>query len=316
MKSILGIHHVTAICSDAQQNLEFYSGLLGLRLVKRTVNFDDPGTYHLYYGDGVGHPGTILTFFAWPGAGRGRAGNGQVTVTSFAIPAGSISYWSERLRNSDIAFRGPELRFGEEVLEFEDPDGMLIELIASKTAASDRAYAAGPVPIEHAIQGFHSATLSEGIGYQKTAQLLTDTFGWQLIEQDGTRFRFALNSSEPGSVVDIVHVPELAQGRVAAGSVHHIAWRTADDEAQGEWLRSLNSMGFGVSPVMDRVYFHSIYFREPGGILFEIATDSPGFTVDEPERELGQKLALPAWLERTRGQIERSLPPLELLARV
>lgn len=312
-KEILGIHHITAIAGDPQRNLDFYAGVLGLRLVKLTVNFDDPGTYHLYYGDGAGHPGTILTFFPWPGAPRGRHGTGQVTQTSFAVPANSLAYWIKRLAEHGVAFQNPEERFGEETLSFSDPDGMKIELISAQNVSPERAYTSGPVPLKYAIRGFHSATLSEE-GYQKTAALLTDTLGFKLMRQDGNRFRYVVASGAPGAVVDVLCAPEEPAGRVAAGTVHHIAWRTGDDDRQREWLDEIGRLGYNVSPVMDRKYFHSIYFREPGNILFEIATDPPGFTVDEPLEQLGSKLVLPPWLERARAQLEAALPPLRLPA--
>jgi glyoxalase family protein len=311
---VLGIHHVTAICSDAQQNVDFYSGVLGLRLVKRTVNFDDPGTYHLYYGDGVGHPGTILTFFSWPGAGKGRLGNGQITATSFAIPVGSLAYWQSRLREQAVPFRGPDTRFGDEILAFEDPDGMTIELITSTSSRADRSYADSSVPAQHAIRGFHSATFSEA-GHEKTASLLTGTLGLKIQQQEGNRYRYSVESSDPGSVIDILVAPGKPHGRVAVGSVHHIAWRATDDQEQADWLKTLTQQGHNVSPVMDRVYFHSIYFPEPGGILFEIATDGPGFTFDEPAQELGSHLKLPPWLESDRAEIERLLPALDVPVR-
>jgi catechol 2,3-dioxygenase-like lactoylglutathione lyase family enzyme len=312
-KEILGIHHITAIAGDPQKNVDFYAGVLGLRLVKLTVNFDDPGTYHLYYGDGAGHPGTILTFFPWPGAPKGRHGTGQVTHTSFGVPEGSIEFWTRRLADHRIAVQGPEERFGEEFISFSDSDGMRIELISAKSVSSERLYEAGPVPREHAIRGFHSATLSEE-GYQKTATLLTKTLGFKLVQQEGNRFRYAAASGEPGAMVDVLCAPEEPAGRLAAGTVHHIAWRTRDDDQQREWLDEIGRLGYNVSPVMDRKYFHSIYFREPGNILFEIATDPPGFAVDEPLDELGSKLVLPPWLERVRPQLEAVLPPLRLPA--
>lgn len=310
-KEILGVHHITAICGDPQTNLNFYAGLLGLRLVKRTVNFDDPKTYHLYYGDGLGNPGTILTFFPWPGTGPGRCGNGQVTATSFAIPSGAVSFWKERLAQAGMNIEGPLNRFGDEVLSFADPDGMQIELITSANIDQARVYREGVIPIEFAIHGFHSATLSEE-GFQQTAFLLTDTFGFRLIGQEGNRFRFAVGAAGPGANVDIVVAPDEPPGRVAGGSVHHIAWRTADDAQQVAWLKELTKLGYNASPVMDRKYFHSIYFREAGGILFEIATDAPGFTVDEPLDQLGSNLVLPPWLETARPQLEAALPPLVL----
>jgi glyoxalase family protein len=313
-KQILGIHHITAIAGDPQTNLDFYAGLLGLRLVKLTVNFDDPGTYHLYYGDGVGHPGTILTFFPWPTAGKGRRGTGQVTATAFAIPENAIGFWTARLAEHGVALEGSFLRFGEPAISFSDPDGMGIELIATKTARVDRAYLRGPVPVEVAIRGFHSATLSQADPHG-TAALLTDTMGFKLIAQDGNRFRYAIDSGQPSGLVDVLHLPGERPGRILAGTVHHIAWRTPDDEQQPSWRAELARLKYGVSPVMDRKYFHSIYYREPGGILFEIATDPPGFSVDEAPEDLGSKLVLPPWLEPQRANLEAVLPPLRLPAR-
>jgi glyoxalase family protein len=312
-KHILGIHHITAIARDPQTNLDFYAGVLGLRLVKLTVNFDDPNTYHLYYGDGVGHPGTILTFFPWPRAPKGRRGTGQVTETAFAIAANGVDFWTARLAERGVDFQGPFDRFGEQVISFSDPDGMGIELIATKTTRNDRAYQAGPVPLEFAVRGFHSATLCQA-DQRETAALLTDTMGFKLVAQDGDRFRYAVDSGEPAGLVDVLRAPDQRQGRVLVGTVHHIAWRTADDAQQRSWLTELTRLNYGVSPVIDRKYFHSIYYREPGGILFEIATDPPGFFVDEAPEELGSKLVLPPWLEPERSNLEAALPPLRLPA--
>jgi glyoxalase family protein len=310
-RQILGIHHITAIAGDPQTNLDFYAGVLGLRLVKLTVNFDDPGTYHLYYGDGAGHPGTILTFFPWPQAPQGRRGTGQVTETAFAIPENAIDFWAARLTERRIRFQGPFSRFDERVISFSDPDGMGIELIATKITRADRAYQAGPVPLQFAIRGFHSATLSQ-TDHRPTAALLTGTMGFKLVAEDGDRFRYAVDSSQPAALVDVLRAPDQRQGRVLVGTVHHIAWRTPDDDEQLRWLTELSRLNYGVSPVMDRKYFHSIYFREPGNILFEIATDPPGFSVDEPLEELGSKLVLPPWLEPDRQKLEAALPPLRL----
>jgi glyoxalase family protein len=313
-QQILGIHHITAIAGNPQANLDFYAGVLGLRLVKLTVNFDDPGTYHLYYGDGVGHPGTILTFFPWPQAPKGRRGTGQVTETSFAIPETAVGFWTARLAEHHIAFQGPFDRFGEKVISFFDPDGMGIELVATKSAREDRAYPAGSVPVEFAIRGFHSATLTQS-DHRETAALLTDTMGYRLAAQDGDRYRYATGSGGPSELVDVLRAPDQKPGRVLVGTVHHIAWRTPDDEQQLRWQAELMRLNYGVSPVMDRKYFHSIYYREPGGILFEIATDPPGFSVDEAPEELGSKLVLPPWLEPQRSSLEAVLPPLRLPAR-
>jgi catechol 2,3-dioxygenase-like lactoylglutathione lyase family enzyme len=309
MKTILGIHHITAIAGDPQHNIDFYTDLLGLRLVKVTVNFDDPGSYHFYYGDGQGSPGTILTFFAWPGARRGRQGNAQVTITSFATRPGSLAFWRERLSAKGVISDGPLERFGQQLLSFADEDGLRLELIETAATSPARAWTGSSVPPEFAIRGFHSATLSE-TGYQRTATLLTDQMGFRLIGQEQNRFRYEVDSGGAGKTVDVICAPDGPEGRIAAGTVHHIAWRTADDAQQREWLAEVGRLGYNVSPVMDRVYFHSIYFREPGGILFEIATDSPGFMVDEPVDKLGSTLALPPWLAPQRSRIEAALQPI------
>jgi catechol 2,3-dioxygenase-like lactoylglutathione lyase family enzyme len=310
MKTILGIHHITAIAGDPQHNIDFYTDLLGLRLVKVTVNFDDPGSYHFYYGDGLGTPGTILTFFAWPGAMRGRHGNSQVTVTSFATPPGSLAFWRERLSAKGITFDGPLERFGQQVLSFADEDGLRLELIETAATGSAHTWTGSGIPPEFAIRGFHSATLSE-TGYQRTATLLTDQMGFRLVGQEQNRFRYEVDTGGDSKTVDVICAPDGPEGRIAAGTVHHIAWRTADDAQQREWLAEIGRLGYNVSPIMDRVYFHSIYFREPGGILFEIATDSPGFMVDESADNLGSTLALPPWLAPQRSRIEAALQPIK-----
>jgi catechol 2,3-dioxygenase-like lactoylglutathione lyase family enzyme len=308
-EEILGIHHVTAICSDAQENINFYCKLLGLRLVKLTVNFDDPGAYHLYYGDEVGRPGSVLTFFAWPGARQGRNGTGQINVTAFSVAADSLSYWQQRLQEYGIATEQTS-RFGEAVLSFQDPDGMQLELVAS--AFDERApWQTSPIPAEYSIRGFHSATMCEE-GYERTAQLLTETMGFRLVAQEDNRFRYETGDGSPGALLDVLCQPDAPRGQVAVGNVHHIAWRVPDDEAQVQWRAEIASLGYNISPVMDRTYFHSIYFREPGGVLFEIATDSPGFTVDEAAAELGTHLKLPPPLEPHRARIEMVLPPVNL----
>jgi glyoxalase family protein len=310
-RQLLGIHHITAIAGEPQENLDFYAGILGLRLVKLTINFDDPVTYHLYYGDGAGHPGTIMTFFPWPKAPRGRKGAGQVTAASFAVPKDTIRYWVDRLDEHEIPRGEPSGRFGEEVLSFSDPDGLGIELIATANVRGERAYTDGPVPPEYAIHGFHSATLTEA-GYQRTAALLTDTMGFRLVQQEGNRFRYAAKAGDAGAIADVVCAPEQRPGRVAVGTVHHIAWRTADDQQQDAWRKELARLSYDVTPMIDRKYFHSIYYREPGGILFEIATDPPGFAVDEAPEELGSKLQLPPWLESARNELLAILPPVRL----
>jgi glyoxalase family protein len=311
--TIHGIHHVTAIASDPQPNLDFYIGLLGLRLVKRTINFDDPGTYHFYFGDAVGTPGTILTFFPWPGARRGTRGAGEIDATAFAIPAGSVGYWIERLKDYHVsAERVPE-RFGEEVIRLADTDGMLLELIASSRDGEFQPWTDGPVPAEHSIRGIHSVSAALE-SHEGTATLLTETFGFRLVQGTGNRFRFAApGGGGAGRTIDLIRRSASQSGRLGAGSVHHIAFRVPDDAQQNAWREKLVTLGYDVSPMMDRVYFHSIYFREPGGVLFEIATDPPGFTTDETVAELGASLRLPPWMETGRPDIERILPGITLV---
>ncbi len=311
MRSIEGLHHVTGIAGEPQANIDFYTGVLGLRLVKLTVNFDDPTTYHLYYGDGQGHPGTILTFFPWPGALRGRIGTGQLTVTSFAVPEKSLPYWRERLRKRRIEFEDAHSDFGEEMLFLMDPDGLQLELVSTSDANPDRTWDRGTVPIDHAIRGFHRVTLSEN-GYERTASLLTETLGFKQIGKEGNRFRYSVAKGGPGTIVDLVCAPEGRQGRVAVGTIHHVAWRTATDAEQVQWRETLKEREYDVTPIIDRQYFHSIYFREPGGVLFEIATDPPGFATDETVESLGTTLKLPPWLEKVRPELEQVLPRLEL----
>jgi glyoxalase family protein len=316
---IRGLHHVTAIASDPQRNLDFYVGLLGLRFVKRTVNFDDPGTYHFYFGDRRGTPGTILTFFPWPGVRRGTRGTGQVEATAFAIPANSIGYWLERLKQQYVTAEKTSTRFGEEVIRLLDPDGLVIELIASAVAVAAAVPAAGispwpesPVPTEHALHGFHSVSAALE-GYERTARLITETFGYHFVDESGNRFRFvSADDSALGRIIDLLCQPDTAMGGVAAGSVHHIAFRAKDEAEQLQWRERLVDLGYNVTPVIDRTYFHSIYFREPGGVLFEIATEPPGFMLDEKVEELGMHLRLPPWMESARSQIEEILPPIRV----
>ena len=308
---ILGLHHVTAIASDPQRNLDFYTQVLGLRLVKLTVNFDDPGTYHFYFGDGEGHPGTILTFFPWPGAKRGAAGNGQTTETAFAVPLGSLDFWRARLEANGVKSEPLTEHFGDAGLRFEDPDGMVVALIEDTSAPELLIWREGGVPAKAGIRGFHSVTLSLD-GYEPTAQLLTEQMGFRLEKSEGPRHRFLVDDGGAGRTLDLVCQPAGPQARSGAGTVHHIAWRVTDDAAQETRRNQLTAARYNVSPVMDREYFHSIYFREPGGVLFEIATDPPGFTVDEPLESLGTHLKLPAQYESARQQIEKIVLPLQL----
>jgi len=306
-----GIHHVTAIASDPQQNLDFYVRFLGMRLVKRTVNFDDPGTYHFYYGDETGNPGTILTFFPWPGARRGRHGNGQVTATAFAVPYDSLAAWTERAQRFGFTASPQPDRFGEKVLRIDDADGLAIELIESVTAGeSVREEGDGAdIPGEFRVRCIHSATLSEQ-SEQKTLDLLTNMMGFRETGREGERIRLETDKGGPSRTIDLLVNPGAPRGLGGAGTVHHIAYRTPDEANQLEWQQKLMSAGYHVSPVMDRNYFHSIYYREGGGILFEIATDPPGFLVDESLDSLGTALRLPSEYESMRERIEAVLPAI------
>lgn len=307
---ISGIHHVTAIATDPQRNLDFYTELLGLRLVKKTVNFDDPGTYHLYFGDDAGSPGTILTFFPWPMAARGRPGVGQVTVTSFSVPEPSLNYWERRLGSAGAPVERSGRRFDEEVLTFADPDGLQLEMVGHAGAREPLLPRGSKVPREHAIRGFYSVTLSEQ-GFESTAEVLR-TLGFRAAGEQGNRFRFDVGEGGAGARVDVLCLAESRHGRVSAGTVHHVAWRVANDESQRAWRQRLVEEHLNVTPVIDRCYFHSVYFREPGGVLFELATDPPGFAIDEPAERLGESLKLPPWLERHRREIEGVLPPIQI----
>jgi catechol 2,3-dioxygenase-like lactoylglutathione lyase family enzyme len=304
-----GIHHVTAIAGDPQANVDFYTGVLGLRLVKVTVNYDDPHTYHLYYGDEGGRPGTILTFFPWPGAPRGRAGAEQVTVTAFAIPPGSLGFWVDRLKTHKVEYTGPSQRFAEEVVALRDPDGLHLELVTGASGSDVNPPPDGTIPGKHAIQRFGGVTVAVE-GYERTAGLLTANLGMRKVGTLGNRFRYAVGGVATQAFVDLLCLPSGPRGRVAVGTVHHIAWRTPDDETHRAWRAKIAQLGYNVTPIIDRTYFHSIYFREPGGVLFEIATDLPGFAVDEPPDQLGQRLILPAWLETTRVALAETLPAI------
>ncbi|MCS6845621.1 MAG: ring-cleaving dioxygenase [Caldilineales bacterium] len=308
---IPGIHHITAICGDPQRNVDFYVGVLGLRLVKKTVNFDDPSAYHLYYGDGLGSPGTLMTFFAWelpPGvSARARPGAGQVAATAFWIPPRSLDFWASRLAAAGVDFQGPQARFDEVVISLRDPDGLALELVARDGGRLRAPWAEGPVPPEHAIQGFAGAALSLA-ACRPTARLLSERLGLRPVGSEGSRLRFQVGEGEDAAMIDLLCPSEAGPGRMGIGAVHHIAWRTPSRRQQEAWRRLLLEAGHDVTPIVDRQYFSSIYFREPGGVLFEIATDPPGMTVDEPAAALGAQLKLPPWLEPQRALIEARLP--------
>jgi glyoxalase family protein len=305
---ITGIHHVTAIASDPQRNVDFYAGLLGLRLVKKTVNFDDPSAYHLYYGDETGTPGSIVTFFYWPSnAGRGQLGAGQSTRLSFSVQPASLDFWSSRLQRHGVE-ANRLVRFGEEVLIFTDPDAIPVELVA--VMIDDRiGWTGGSVPAEHALRGLHTAemTVREAA---PTETLIAREMGYRLVKREGDRARFETSKGGSGALIDVIAAPDGTSGVAGVGTIHHIAFRVADDAAELRMQKQLGDSGCSVSPVRDRSYFRSIYYREPGNVLFEIATDIPGFPDDEPVTSLGEALKLPPQFEPFRKEIDASLPLL------
>lgn len=305
---ITGLHHVTALTSDAQKNVDFYTGVLGLRLVKKTVNFDAPDVYHFYYGDRTGQPGSILTFFPYSGLTRGRKGKGQVTVTSFSVPEDSFGYWMKRFHKLRVPFKEPQERFDEAFIYFEDNDGLGLELVASGNDPRE-GYDGYAVPGKHAIKGFHSVALTLE-GYEKTAALLTQYMDFRKSAEAGSRFRFSAGHGQSGTLVDIICSPDTMRGLSGSGTVHHVAFAAMSDAEQLTARQKLINAGYDVTPVIDRQYFHSVYFREPGGVLFEIATSDIGFTLDEPVEHLGESLKLPRRVEHIRTEIENALPPV------
>ncbi|HEU4566033.1 MAG TPA: VOC family protein, partial [Gemmatimonadaceae bacterium] len=317
MASVLGIHHVTAIASDPQRNLDFYAGVLGLRLVKRTVNFDDPETYHFYFGDEVGTPGSILTFFPWPGARRGRQGTGQVAVTAFSVLPGALGFWLERFVRHGIEHEGPRRRGpdgaeSEQVISFRDHDGLMLEIVAHAGAEERPAWGDAPgITRDHAIHGFHGVTLWVE-SRDATERVLVDTLGFRPVREDESTFRYAVGGGGPSRVVDVRAVGGFLRGAGGAGTVHHVAWQVADDDAELAVREGVARAGLRPTPVIDRSYFHSVYFREPGGVLFELATNPPGFAIDEPVERLGERLMLPPQYEPHRAHIEAVLPPIHL----
>ena len=305
-----GLHHVTAIATDPQSNVDFYTRALGLRLVKQTVNFDAPDTYHLYYGDEQGRPSSLLTFFPWPGVPSGRQGAGMTTATAFSVPGPSLGWWYERFKGLGIDVDPPRSRDEDEVLTFRDPDGIVIDLVAADGDHRSGWDGVADIPAEHAVRGLHAITLSER-QLDPSATMLTDLLGMSLTGEEGDRARFGMAGGASGALVD-VHAGVKARGLQAGGTVHHVAFRAPDLPTMTVWQQELIARGVSVTQILDRQYFKSIYFREPGGVLFEIATDAPGFDVDEPLLELGRNLKLPPWLEPDRDQIAAALPPLQL----
>ncbi len=312
--TIAGFHHITAIAGDPQRNLDFYARVLGQRFVKRTVNFDAPDTYHFYFADYAGSPGTVLTFFPWTRARVGVKGSGEAAAVAYNVPPESLGDWSARLEAAGFAPAQQTERFGERLLRVQDPDGMEVELVGAAQRPAVEAWVGGPVPSGMELGGFHSTTLQVR-DVEASAVVLRELFGWQEVGREGSRTRYAVagsgDPSVPGRIIDLLHVPDLPPGRMGAGIIHHVAFRTPDEAAQERWRALLLAEGFNVTPVRDRQYFRSIYFTEPNGVLYEIATDAPGFGWDEPLDALGETLKLPPWLEPRRAELEATLPPIK-----
>ena len=305
---MLGIHHVTSITGDVQKCVDFYVGVLGLRFVKKSINQDMPDTYHIYFGDQVGSPGTAMTFFGWSDWPKRKAGSGQVTTVSFSVPAGSLDFWNSRLHKLGVGAK-PASRFGTEALVLSDPDCIELELVAQSSKQPWVAWPDSSVDQKQAIRGFHSVTMTVA---ERTAtfDLLVKTMGFRKTAEEGHRARFVTGEVGPHSILDVVESPEGSEGEESIGSVHHVAWRAADAAHQSEWRQVLVEAGRNVTPVIDRYYFKSIYFREPGGVLFEIATDGPGFTIDETVEALGSSLSLPPWFQVRRDKLDATLTPI------
>lgn len=305
---ILGLHHITAIADNAKRNLDFYTQVLGVRLVKKTVNFDDPGTYHFYFGNENGTPGTILTFFPWEGIGKGTNGSGMATHIGYSVPKGSLEFWKNRLKSFNVNVEEGEI-FGEKMISFKDPDGLQLQFIEPSNEDNRKVWTTDDIKDENALKGFHNVTLTLNKA-EPTIKVLTDVLGYDLQKQEGERYRFRTDAIDTANLIDIIENNKIPNGRNAAGTNHHIAFRVKDDNVLMEYREKVLSAGLNITPKINRDYFYSLYFREPGGVLFEIATDNPGFTVDEPLEELGKNLKLPAQYEGMRSKIEDVLPKL------
>jgi len=306
---ILGLHHITAIAGEAQRNYNFYTKTLGLRLVKKTVNFDDPGTYHFYYGDEVGTPGSILTFFPWEGVQKGRTGTGMATEIGYSVPQGSLEFWNNRFNELNLNHGTINERFDEQFLSFEDPDGLLLNLVVPTTHDDRKPWLSDEVNEDVAIKGFHSVVLTVK-KVDPTAKILTDIFGYKLLSQQDNRYRFITDATATANIVDIVEEPNGNYGHNAVGTNHHVAFRAKDDNVMMEFHEKVKAAGLNITEKIDRNYFYSLYFREPNGVLFEIASDNPGFATDESVKELGTHLMLPPQYEHQRKRIEEWLPVL------
>lgn len=307
---ITGLHHVTAIAGPAVENLEFYTSTLGLRLVKKSVNQDDPGTYHLFYADAEGTPGTDVTFFPWDMMAPGRKGTGLTVELALAVPPGSLDFWRARLTELAVKVGVPEERFGERALPITDPHGLEIALVETADAREFAPWERSPVSAHLQIQGLHAVRLWETEA-ARTERFLTDVLGFRPVGEEAGWRRFALGEGGSGTLLELRERPDVRRGAWGRGSVHHVAWRVPDETIQREVQGRVAEAGLRPTPVIDRFWFRSVYFREPGGALFEIATDGPGFAVDEPSAALGERLVLPPWLEPQRERIEAVLPALE-----
>ena len=306
---ILGLHHITAIAGDAQGNYDFYTGTLGLRMVKKTVNFDDPQTYHFYFGDEVGTPGTILTFFPWKNVRQGKSGAGMATDIGYAIPKGSLDFWKQRFEARNVSHEDINERFGERQLPFQDPDGLWLSLIETKKADSRKGWETDEVNSDVALKGFHTVTLTLN-NIKATATILTDVFGYRFQEQEGNIYRYQTDAVENAALVDLLESPGAPRGLNAGGTNHHVAFRVENEEVLMAFREKILARGLHITEKINRDYFYSLYFREPGGVLFEIATDNPGFATDETVEELGTSLQLPDRYKAMREQIEKGLPEL------
>ncbi|SER65617.1 ring-cleaving dioxygenase [Pedobacter rhizosphaerae] len=307
---ILGIHHITAIAGNAKRNFDFYTKVLGLRFIKKTVNFDDPHTYHFYFGDEQGSAGTILTFFPWGDEiQQGRKGSGMATEIGYSVPENSLDFWIERFEKYNVTYNKPAVKFGEKYLTFLDPDGLKLELTEVKNDTR-KPWETAEVNTAVATRGFHHITLTLK-NIEATAFILTEVFGYRLLTKEANRSRYITDAVNEAAIVDLVEIESEKRGFNANGTVHHVAFRVKDDEALMEYRDKIVKLGLNITPQIDRNYFHSLYFREPGGVLFEIATENPGFTVDEPLAELGKNLKLPAQYESRRAEIVETLVDLD-----
>jgi glyoxalase family protein len=307
-EAVPGVHHVTAIAKDVQRTVDFYVASLGLRFIKRTVNFDVPDTYHIYFGDQVGTPGTAMTFFGWSHLPWGPAGAGQVTAVAFAVPAASLDFWERRLADLGVE-ASRQHRFDTDVIALQDPDGILIELVGEASDSRWARWPDGPVGEADQIRGFHSVGLCV-TEEAPSAAFLTRVMGFREVAREPGRVRYTTAEGGPQAILDLMVRPDAKRGEETTGTVHHVAWRALDDPHQLDWRATLVDAGRDVTPVIERKYFRSIYFREPGGVLFEIATDGPGFTVDEPVEALGSGLRLPPQHEHKREGLDYNLPPI------